>query len=100
LIAWQEKKRKLGVPDDEVNWQIRNNANGFVYVREDVNPDQRAIDLAIAAVKVLGLDMGAVDLIFNEKQDKWFLLEVNTAPGLEGTTPHDYATAIRKEFPG
>ena len=35
-----------------------------------------------------------VDIIYNAKEDKCYCLEVNTAPGIEGTTCVSYATAI------
>ena len=44
-------------------------------------------------LKELGLDFGAVDVIWNEHESKAYVLEINTAPGLEGSTVEDY-----KEF--
>ena len=37
---------------------------------------------ATKAVAALGLDFGAVDVIYNEKYGRAYVLEVNTAPGL------------------
>jgi glutathione synthase/RimK-type ligase-like ATP-grasp enzyme len=48
----------------------------------------------LAAVSALGLDFGAVDIIWNEREDKCYVLEVNTAPGLQGSTLENYANAI------
>jgi D-alanine-D-alanine ligase-like ATP-grasp enzyme len=42
------------------------------------------------------LDFGAVDVIYNRAQDKAYVLEVNTAPGLEGSTLDNYVEAIQK----
>lgn len=94
LIAWQEKRRRREVPDADVNWQVRNHDNGFIFARDNVVTDQRAVDIAVAALAALGLDFGAVDLIFNEQGNAWYFLEVNTAPGLEGQTITDYAEAF------
>jgi glutathione synthase/RimK-type ligase-like ATP-grasp enzyme len=91
---WQRKARKKDVPDDQVNWRVRNHANGFVYQNLDVREDVRAGALAVRAVKALGLDFGAVDLVYNQKKDSWFVLEVNTACGLEGSSVGMYAEAI------
>jgi D-alanine-D-alanine ligase-like ATP-grasp enzyme len=38
-----------------------------------------------------GLDFGAVDVIWNAQKEKPYVLEINTAPGLEGQTIADYA---------
>jgi len=54
--------------------------------------------VALAAVSALGLDFGAVDIIYNEHENQYYVLEVNTAPGLEGTTVEKYAEAFAKEF--
>jgi hypothetical protein len=42
----------------------------------------------------LELDFGAVDLIWNENQNVVYVLEVNTAPGMEGTTLENYCDAF------
>lgn len=91
VISVQRKARKLGVPDEEVNWQVRNYKNGFVYVRENVKPPQEVLKAATAALEKSGLDFGAVDVIWNDKNKKAYVLEINTAPGLEGQTVKDYA---------
>src|SRR3990167_6507675 len=73
---------------------IRNLANGWVFCRSGVDLPRDGETLAIAACNVLGLDFGAVDVIWNEKENKCYLLEVNTAPGLQGTTLESYYNAI------
>lgn len=100
VIDIQRKARNKDVPDDQVNWQIRNHDNGFIYARGDVGEIARDIlgDLEAAAtltVNHLKLDFGAVDIIVT-KGGKVYILEVNTAPGLKGTTLENYVTAIRK----
>lgn len=79
----------------DVNYKIRNLANGFVYVRNDghVVP-QVVLDAGLAAVTALGLDFGAVDVVYNQSTNLAYALEVNTAPGLTGTTITNYANAI------
>ena len=47
------------------------------------------------AVEALGLDFGAVDIILG-KNGIWYVLEVNTACGLEGTTLEKYCEQFRK----
>ncbi len=98
VIDVQRKARKQDVPDDEVNWKIRNMANGFIFARgEDAlgNVPQDVIDQAVLAVETLGLDFGAADVIYNDKQAKAYVLECNTAPGLTGTTLEKYVKAFK-----
>ena len=95
IIHLQQKKRDKEVPDDKVNWKVRNHGNGFIFAFQDVVLPEAGRIQAIMAVKQLGLDFGAVDLIYNAKQDKYYVLEVNTACGLEGTTLDKYVEAFK-----
>ena len=73
---------------------IRNIHTGWVYCRDNYIPDPTSIQLAIDAVQAVGLDFGAVDLIYNQHYNQFYILEVNTAPGLEGTTLINYVNAF------
>lgn len=95
VVFQQRKARVKDVPDEEVNWKIRNLKGGFIYAIQNVNVCDDAKALAVAAVKALKLDFGAVDIILTKSQ-KWFVLEVNTACGLEGTTLQIYAEHLNK----
>jgi glutathione synthase/RimK-type ligase-like ATP-grasp enzyme len=97
VIHIQRKARRKDVPDDQVNWQVRNHANGFIFAHGaealgHVPPD--VILESIKAVEALGLDFGAVDVIVGKKDGKAYVLEVNTAPGLTGTTLDKYVEAF------
>lgn len=94
VLDVQRKMRDRDVEDEDVNWQIRNHSNGFIFGREGVSLPESALSMCKQAVDALGLDFGAVDLIYNERQDKYYVLEVNTAPGLTGTTLQVYTDAI------
>lgn len=94
IIFMQKKSRKLDVPDEEVNWKVRNHANGFIYAHQGVDIPECVKASAIACMQVLGLFFGAVDIIYNEKQNKAYVLEVNTSPGLEGETLNRYKLAF------
>lgn len=99
VIDIQRKARSRSVPDADVNWAVRNHKNGFVYVRGDiVKYDKKVIDtlcqMAIQAVNTVGLDFGAVDLL-SGKDGRAYVLEVNTAPGLEGTTLTNYINVFK-----
>ena len=51
--------------------------------------------LARDGISALGLDFGALDVVYNERDNKCYLIEANTAPGLEGSTLDLYANAFR-----
>ncbi len=78
--------------------------NGYVFKFAEAPSD--AHTQAINAVKALGLDFGAVDVVVEAVRGtggigisyKAYVLEVNTAPGLTGTTIQRYADAIKKRF--
>lgn len=95
VIFAQEKKRKVEVPDEDVNWQVRNLQNGFIYANQDVVLGHDVENQAISAVQCLNLDFGAVDMIYNSREDRWYVLEINTAPGLTGSTLAAYTEALR-----
>lgn len=78
------------------NYMIRNTANGFIFQRNGIQVPQQVIDAAVLAVNDIGLDFGAVDVVWNDHYQRAVVLEVNTAPGIEGTTVQKYAEAIRK----
>lgn len=94
IIAMQRKAKRNGDPNRD--FMIRNHDNGFVFVRDGVNPPAPVIEQARAAIVALGLNFGGVDVIWNERRGEAYVLEVNTACGLEGQTITDYANAIRE----
>lgn len=98
VVDVQRKARRKDVPDDQVNWMVRNHDNGFIFARDEGLGDvpEDVPKQALLAVKVCGLDFGAVDVIYNDKQGKAFVLEVNTAPGLSGQTLEGYAKRLKE----
>jgi hypothetical protein len=91
----QEKRKKKSFENDR-NTQVRNTANGYVFCRDGITEPDDLRPLAVAAVSSLGRSYGAVDIIWNEKQNKSFVLEVNSRPGMQGTTVELYADVILK----
>lgn len=77
------------------SWKVRSYANGFIFQRNNVAPNAVRDALAVQAVSILGLDFGAVDII-EDKNGKFYVLEVNTAPGIEGVTVPLYASALKE----
>ena len=65
---------------------------GWIFCKNNIKHIDSVKKLAIKAVETLGLDFGAVDVLFyNEKP---YILEVNTAPGIEGSTLTNYANTF------
>lgn len=74
-----------------IDFRIRNHSNGFIFIREDIQVPDDVVTQARLAFLASGLDFGAVDVIWNEHENKAYVLEINTAPGLEGQTVSNYA---------
>lgn len=88
VVDVQQKRKRNGVDAD---FKIRNHDRGWVFCRNDIDaPDEEVLKESVNAVSKLGLRFGAVDVIWNNHHRKAYILEVNTAPGLEGTTFNTY----------
>jgi glutathione synthase/RimK-type ligase-like ATP-grasp enzyme len=96
VIDVAEKRREAARDRNDFENLIRSHKNGWVFCREDINITDELKQIAIDAVNALTLDFGAVDIIYNAKDNKYYVLEVNTAPALAGTTLDSYVTAINK----
>lgn len=89
----QRKARKLDV--EAPNWQVRNLAGGFVFVEvEAADVPDDVLTQATRAVAALGLDFGGVDVMWNENEGRAYVLEINTACGLEERTAARYREAV------
>ena len=86
VLAVAEKLRKRGFTDRN-NW-VRNHDNGWVFA-EPLSPTGDAGTVAKDAVLALGLDFGAADIGIDSDGNA-VVIEVNTAPGLEGRTLEAY----------
>lgn len=99
VIDYMQKKKRgdWNVEErGEIDTYIRSHDRGWIMARENVHPPKCVIDQAINAIKSLELDFGSVDIIYNESQNMAYVLEVNSAPGLEenGTSLERYSKAF------
>ncbi len=88
------EKRKRKEFNGEVNTKVRNTANGYVFCSQDVVEPEGIRELALKASKVTNSDFRGVDIGFNEKLNELFVIEVNSAPGIQGTNVDRYIQAI------
>lgn len=97
VIDIQQKRRRRG-GEQEVDQRVRNSAGGWVFCREEVQCPEVVIEQAVKAVRALGLDFGAADCGFTRKRGTACVYEVNTAPGLQGTTERTYTRAAHESL--
>ena len=82
-----EKLEELGITHTS---KIRNYKNGYVFAINDIEtPSNDVLRQAKLAVRDYALDFGAVDILQNS-EGLGYVLEINSAPGLEGTTLQKY----------
>lgn len=94
------ESEKLWKPDSNLAHPWIRSYNTGWYVRYDgfsSTPEMRAI--SNKACKLLGLSFAAVDLGM-DAGGKLYVIEINTAPGIEGGTLKAYAKAITKWYEG
>jgi hypothetical protein len=90
--AYAQKKRRRNVVEPSV---IRNHRNGYVFCTQNVSPPDLVMQTARDAINSIGLHFGAVDILCNKAETEARVLEINTAPGLEGTTLDFYVSKLR-----
>lgn len=94
MLARQSKDAAKGGP----NMLLRSNKMGWKFSIVKKYPADM-VKVAVKAVKALGLDFGAVDCCVDVNANPW-IFEVNTGPGLEGTSLKLYLAAFEKAIGG
>jgi hypothetical protein len=94
VIDYVQKKLAADAPENRSKY-IRNTANGWIFARSGIALPEAVSVAAKQAVEALKLDFGAVDLAISA-EGRVAVFEVNTAPGIEGTTIEKYTEAITK----
>jgi hypothetical protein len=88
-----EKRKKTGF-EGQRETKIRNLANGYVFCSDNVVEPVGLRDLALRASKVTQSHFRGVDIGYNEKKNELFVIEVNSAPGIDGTNVDRYVKVI------
>ena len=96
-IAQKRRMNRERRPDTFSN-QVRNHSNGWIYSHDSVDTPNLDAIVTVAAAAMLSstLNFGAVDIIYNTHYDKAYVLEVNSAPGLEGRTRDAYIEKLEE----
>lgn len=89
-----QQKRKRH--EQEADFRIRNHDNGWVFTIHDVHPPAVVTTVCERVIGALPLDFGALDVVYNRHYDRAYVLEVNTACGLEGTTLTKYVDMFQE----
>ena len=99
VIHCTEKRKmnseRLEEESIQLSRDVRNHENGWVFCTTEVSEVVKSV--AIDAISSIGLDFGAVDIGLSHR-DESFVFEINTAPGMEGTTLASYRDAIIKKL--
>ncbi len=95
-LVFDVQKKVVRSGHEPVSFLIRNHDAGFIYQRQGLATPPTVLDVATQAFNATGLDFGAVDVVWSARKERAYVLEVNTAPGLEGRTIELYAQMIRE----
>lgn len=93
VVSVVEKRKRKGF-EGERETKVRNLANGYVFCQTVENEPEGLRTLALQAAKVSPSDFRGVDIGYNEKKNELFVIEVNSAPGIEGTNVDKYLEAM------
>ena len=95
IINIRQKRRRTNF-EGEVDNLCRSHDNGWVFCSEGVDKSNETLrSLGINSINALGLDFGAVDIIYNAHYNAYYVLEVNSAPGMEGETLTNFIEALK-----
>lgn len=91
IVLIQQKRKENDAEQTEDQKLIRNYENGWIFAANNVEfisdeQKENCKKAAVASVRSLGLDFGAVDLVVGLRDGLPYVLEVNTAPGLQSPT--------------
>lgn len=82
-------QKVLTKQEDAIPW-IRNHEHGYTFRKVRTTPSEIVRNMCVAAVNLVGLDFGAVDVLISTNGVPW-ILEINTAPGLVESGLKTYA---------
>ena len=94
VISYAKKQRgNDSPPENSTQEMIRSHNNGWIFRKDGLRRLERVETIARNAIFALGLDFGGVDVVMSVSGDV-FVLEVNSACGMEGSTLESYKNKI------
>lgn len=75
---------------------VRSNKRGWKFSNVKA-PKKALVDVSVAALAAIGLEFGAVDCCMDSDGKAW-IIEINSGPGLEGTTFNAYVEAFENSL--
>lgn len=97
VIDFRKKSRRNEDHASEEQSRVRTHDNGWIFRMGGIEITERQKDVALRAIKALGLDFGAVDMLKDDDGND-IVIEVNTAVGLTGSTITNYVNAINEYY--
>lgn len=96
VVDFKQKLKKKDWEGDRSPY-VWNVANGYIFARNEIRVPDTVHQLAIDSVKALGLTYGAVDII-EDVEGTLYVLEINTAFGLENSTIALFGDKLHKHI--
>lgn len=105
LLAQRKVFRKTDERPSPLDWKVRSHDNGFIFQTHPTH-DRIPNQVMEASGRVMSehfpdLHFCALDVMYHDKKDKAYVIEGNTAPGLENGSISVYAeyfAALEKEY--
>lgn len=86
------------IPGEKVlSERIRSSVMGWHYhLISDLEQFKVAQTLTLKTAEIMGVGFGRADIGYDETEKKYYIFEINTAPGLNSKTAELYATVLRE----
>lgn len=92
----EKDNNEEAVNKEFLNYHIRSNKNGFCYTMHTKETPQDVLNQATAATRSMDdFSFGAVDLIYNKKQNKAFVIGFNLKPLLNEDMMKSYTKMVK-----
>lgn len=97
VVNVREKKRKLTSTGNSNIWSP---GNGYIttHVKVPIQNLPLVMELAEKAAKITKSDFIGVDIIYNEFYNKYYVLEVNSGPSIEGSSVNEFIAVIKEWY--
>lgn len=95
-VSVRQKRKRNGI--EVSDYRIRNHAGGYVFAHELSYLPEDLVSVAMQATRALDLDFAALDILYNHRDNQCYVIECNSAPGLDNSSARMYAEAFRRRI--